>query len=78
MGLYTSGSKLNDMFIHVQGIDGEKSAKYTPTVVSAVPEPETYAMLLAGIALIGFSAHRRKINTSSLSAFTLPPAISPI
>jgi len=28
--------------------------------VSAVPEPETYAMLLAGLGLIGFSARRRK------------------
>ncbi|PSJ18247.1 hypothetical protein C7H79_04075 [Nitrosomonas supralitoralis] len=29
--------------------------------VTAVPEPETYAMLLAGLGLIGFIAHRRKI-----------------
>jgi len=28
--------------------------------VAAVPEPETYAMLLAGLGLIGFSARRRK------------------
>lgn len=28
--------------------------------VSAVPEPETYAMMLAGLGLIGFSARRRK------------------
>ncbi len=30
------------------------------TAAAAVPEPETYAMLLAGIAMIGFSARRRK------------------
>ncbi len=29
-------------------------------VVAAVPEPETYAMMLAGLGLIGFSACRRK------------------
>mgnify|MGYP000858841330 CR=1 FL=1 len=29
-------------------------------VVTAVPEPETYAMLLAGLGLIGFIAGRRK------------------
>lgn len=28
--------------------------------VTAVPEPETYAMMLAGLGLIGFSARRRK------------------
>lgn len=28
--------------------------------VAAVPEPETYAMLLAGLGLIGFAARRRK------------------
>lgn len=25
-----------------------------------IPEPETYAMLLAGLGLLGFMAHRRK------------------
>lgn len=29
-------------------------------VVSAIPEPETYAMMLAGLGLLGFSARRRK------------------
>jgi len=29
--------------------------------LSAVPEPETYAMLLAGLGLVGFSARRRKV-----------------
>lgn len=28
--------------------------------VAAVPEPESYAMLLAGLGLVGFSARRRK------------------
>jgi hypothetical protein len=37
------------------------AASYAGTVnVSAVPEPETYAMMLGGLGLIGFMAKRRK------------------
>lgn len=32
----------------------------TAFAVSAVPEPETYALLLAELGLLGFTAHRRK------------------
>lgn len=30
--------------------------------MAAVPEPETYAMLLAGLGLVGFMSRRRKTN----------------
>jgi hypothetical protein len=33
--------------------------------VSQAPEPETYAMLLAGLSLLGFVAHRRKQKAAS-------------
>jgi hypothetical protein len=33
---------------------------YNFTFATAVPEPETYAMMLAGLGLIGFAARRRK------------------
>jgi PEP-CTERM motif len=55
-------SSLTNMYVHVQGIDGGYSAKYTP-ITSPVPEPETYTMILAGLGLIGFTARRRKQNS---------------
>ena len=32
------------------------------SLITAVPEPETYAMLLAGLGLMGFMARRRRID----------------
>ena len=33
--------------------------------VAAIPEPETYAMLLAGLGLLGFAARRRKLKLAA-------------
>lgn len=35
-----------------------------PTPPAAIPEPESYAMLLAGLGLLGFTARRRKLQTA--------------
>ena len=35
---------------------------FTFTAAAPVPEPETYAMLLAGLVLLGFAARRRKLK----------------
>jgi hypothetical protein len=42
---------------HVQGFSNGGSASF---VVTPVPEPETYAMLLAGLGLMGFVVRRRR------------------
>ncbi|MBK9453236.1 MAG: FxDxF family PEP-CTERM protein [Bacteroidetes bacterium] len=34
--------------------------------ISPIPEPQTYLMLLAGLGLLGFMAHRRKENALNL------------
>jgi hypothetical protein len=34
------------------------------TAPPPVPEPETYAMMIAGLGLLGFAARRRKQNTN--------------
>ncbi len=43
-------------------LDGYTSGSYAGdlTISAAIPEPETYAMLLAGLGLIGLMAYRRK------------------
>jgi hypothetical protein len=41
---------------HVQGIEGSEGSG----LITAVPEPETYAMMAAGLGLLGFQAWRRR------------------
>ncbi|WP_226496246.1 PEP-CTERM sorting domain-containing protein [Ferribacterium limneticum] len=41
----------------MRGVD-----QITQTITAAVPEPETYAMFMAGLGLIGFIARRRRTN----------------
>ena len=47
--------------INLHGDTGAIGATFAGTV-SAVPEPDTYAMLLAGLGLIGFTARRRWLS----------------
>ncbi len=47
--LYTNGNKQDYLVA-------------TMSSVTPVPEPETYAMLLAGLGLIGFTASRRRVS----------------
>lgn len=41
------------------------TATFQLTQVATIPEPETYAMLLAGLGLMGFMARRRSGNENS-------------
>jgi len=44
--------------VHLSGVDSAQNNTEGPPV-SVVPEPQTYAMLLAGLGFIGFMARRR-------------------
>jgi hypothetical protein len=50
MGTWTSNGNLASLHFYQGAVQQ----------VASVPEPETYAMLLAGLGLVGFSARRRK------------------
>lgn len=52
----TSASFGRPMMVHVQGLADGSSIK----VLSPIPEPEAYAMFLAGLGLMGFIARRRR------------------
>lgn len=55
-------------YIHIDGItkEGSSHATYSGTLtLSPIPEPETYAMILAGLGLMGFIARRRKQNAAA-------------
>ncbi len=59
-GLYFDKFNPNIAYVNVQ----HPTSLDDRTIMIAVPEPETYAMLLAGLGLIGFSARRRKISAN--------------
>ena len=62
---FSGGSTPGHYSLNIAGfkLNPAASASYAGNVsISPVPEPEIYAMMLAGISLIGFSVRRRKSN----------------
>lgn len=56
-----SVNSFGDYFVNIAGIStGTAGYNGTLSLVSPVPEPEVYGMLLAGLGLMGFVARRRK------------------
>lgn len=51
-----------DYSVAISGLSQRRNTAYTLSVdVTPVPEPETYALMLAGLGVVGFLARRRKM-----------------
>jgi probable HAF family extracellular repeat protein len=66
--ILTAANGINDKGWIVGNDYNTRTGKHDGFLLSvvAVPEPETYAMLLAGLGLIGFIAYRRKNDSSNM------------
>jgi hypothetical protein len=56
---FVSSNPLTSVMLRPEGLPGVVYWATANNVTLAVPEPETYGMLLAGLALVGFVARRR-------------------
>ena len=59
---FQDGATTNWMFAYEDGVDFDYNdmAVKVESIAVAVPEPETYALMLAGLGAMGFVARRRK------------------
>jgi len=70
-GLFSSGNGIATINPSAEWIWDDTNETYNETlffkasITSPVPEPSTYALMLGGLGLIGFMAHRRKRNLPS-------------
>ena len=67
-GDYANGYVQITDYNYSSGTVAYANAYLTPdhvTIGAPIPEPETYAMLLAGLGLLGFAARRRKLKLAA-------------
>ncbi|MFZ4478906.1 MAG: FxDxF family PEP-CTERM protein [Rhodoferax sp.] len=55
-----------DFYFRFGGSNANQFYVSSVSAVTAVPEPETYAMMLAGLGLMGFTARRRRQSAASV------------
>ena len=60
--LSTDASLIDTLLISLTGFGTSYNIDNINVALSAIPEPETYAMLLAGLGLMGFIARRKKLR----------------
>ena len=67
-----AGGVLNGALPHLKvqflDADGNKEGSLMSLDVPAIPEPETYAMMLAGLGLLGFVARRRRQGLGNVAS----------
>lgn len=64
--MLTSASDINDSGWIVGNAYNSKTNETRAFILSPVPEPETYAMLMAGLGLMGWLVRRKKMVQSGL------------
>lgn len=62
LGFQVSGTGNDILTFAAAGISDGLGGSLDNVILTAVPEPETYGMMLAGLGLIGFAARRRRAD----------------